>query len=354
MKNHIKAASGKKQSFRHKKIAIQIAAITATIVVIILLAFRLSPAPGAFVVKTVFDNDAHKKRTALQVHTPQHPVTVLTNLPYDTKNKDTLLDVYIPEIATNTKSKLPVLIWTHGGAWLSGDKTDAEPYFKLLADTGIVVVSLNYSLAPGAQYPMQLHQINKAHAYILNQAERFSIDTSKILLAGDSAGAQLSSQIATVISNKDYAKKVSITPSLDTAQLSGIVLFCGIYKMDGLANPSEQLPKIVGWGNDVTLWSYTGSRDRSNPILKEMSAYYNVDGNFPKTFISGGNGDPLTNAQSIPFADKLRSLNVETTSLFYKEDHTPSLPHEYQFTLDGDGRKAFDDMVEFVEHSTEE
>ncbi|HSD56368.1 MAG TPA: hypothetical protein VLA92_04420, partial [Candidatus Saccharimonadales bacterium] len=135
-------------------------------------------------------------------------------------------------------------------------------------------------------------------------------------------------------------------------QLAGIMLFCGIYKMEGLAHPDPTLPKIVGWGNDVAIWSYTGTRDRDTPLIRQMSTYYHVTAHFPKTFISGGNGDPLTDAQSKPLAQKLQSLGVDVTTLFFPKDHEPSLPHEYQFTFNQDGENAFRQTVQFIQAAT--
>jgi len=242
-----------------------------------------------------------------------------------------------------------VVIWTHGGAWLSGNKTDDGPYFARLADRGFIVIALNYTLAPKKTYPYAVHQINDAYAYIQANAGRFYADTDRIILAGDSAGAQLSSQLAAIITDSGYAHEVGVQPHLAPAQLAGVVLYCGIYKMEGLATPDPSLPKIVGWGNDVTVWAYTGTRDRSSPLIRQMSAYYHVTKNFPATFISGGNGDPLTDAQSMPFAAKLSSLGVPVTTLFFPQNHTPSLPHEYQFSFNSDGENSFAQMLAFLQ-----
>ena len=119
--------------------------------------------------------------------------------------------------------------------------------------------------------------------------------------------------------------------------------------MAELATPEPTLPKIVGWGDDVAVWSYSGSYDFNNPIIHQMSPYYHVTGNFPPTYISGGNADPLTNVQSKPFATELTSLGVSVTTLFYPENHQPALPHEYQFNLDNnDGMQALDMTAAFV------
>jgi acetyl esterase/lipase len=131
------------------------------------------------------------------------------------------------------------------------------------------------------------------------------------------------------------------------------VLDCGIYEVGGLTEPDPKLPAIVGWGTDVTVWAYSGTRDFSDPVIHEMSPYFHVTGDFPPTYISGGNADPLTDAQSKPLATKLQSLGVEVTPLFFPADHRPALPHEYQFNLDdADGRTALDATLAFMRRQT--
>jgi acetyl esterase len=200
---------------------------------------------------------------------------------------------------------------------------------------------------------LPVHQLNDAYAYIQANAARFHADANKIVLAGDSAGAQLSSQMAAIVTNQSYANEMGLTPALQPSQLSGVVLFCGIYKMEGLTETSPTLPKIVSWGSDVSVWAYIGTRDKSSPLVKQASAYYHVTKDFPATFISGGNADPLTNVQSVPFASELQSLNVPVTTLFYPQNYTPALPHEYQFKFDSSGQNAFTKMVQFLQQSTQ-
>ena len=199
-----------------------------------------------------------------------------------------------------------------------------------------------------------MHQLNDAYSYLLGNAKTFHINPDKIFLAGDSAGSQLSSQMATIITNPDYAREVGVRPNLKPSQLTGVILYCGIYKMEGLVHPDDTLPKIVGWGDDVAVWAYSGKRDYQgdDPVIREMSPYYHVTKDFPAAFVSGGNADPLTNAQSKPLIDKLTTLGVDVTSLFYDENHQPALPHEYQFTFNNDGEQAFTKMVEFLRSKT--
>lgn len=346
-------AQKKKTTNRTKKIVVWGGGIVFVLVLVVALAFRLSPYAGALIIRAVFNHGGEQTLAAMKAKLPDYPVTVLHDQAYLSGDKNALLDVYIPNSAIRNRTTLPVVIWTHGGAWLSGDKTNDGPYFKRLADQGFIVIALNYSLAPEKQYPTPVHELNSAYAYIEANAARFYSNTHKIILAGDSAGAQLSSQMAAVITTPNYARTVGVTPNLRPDQLAGVVLFCGIYKMEGLTEPDPTLPKIVSWGDDTAVWAYSGTRDKTSALIQQMSAYYHTSKYYPATFISGGNGDPLTDAQSVPFADELQSRGVSVTRLFYAKNHTPSLPHEYQFTFNSDGEKAFTDTIQFLKKQSQ-
>ncbi len=324
------------------------------IIIFILIWFRVTPWPGAMIIRMVFEQGSAKVLTALQAHTPASPVASLLDEKYRPDDKDATVDVYFPDSVANADTRLPVVIWTHGGAWLSGSKANAAPYFKLLAAEGFTVIAPNYSLAPDYSYPKPIHQLDDLYAYVQKNAARFHADTDKVVLAGDSAGSQLSAQMAALVTDSSYANEVGITPTLKPSQLRGVVLNCGIYMMEGLTQPDPTLPRIVGWGDDVSVWAYSGTKDFSDPIIRQMSPYYHVTKQFPPTYISGGNGDPLTNAQSKPFTEKLQSLGVNVTTLFFPDDHQPSLPHEYQFNLDNaDGIDAFYEIAAFIKTNTQ-
>lgn len=344
----MKKTNNQRPFYRRKAFLWAIGGI-AGIVILVLVAFRISAWPGAMIIRYVFTRSDIKTSKALEKHQPSVGIAATSDQQYRPHDADAVLDVYYPASIQDTTTKLPVVIWTHGGAWVSGDKTDNLTYFKLLAAQGYTVISADYSRGPEKKYPTAVHQLNDMYAYIQANADRFHADINKIFFAGDSAGSQLSSQMAVLITNPGYAAEMHIKPTLQPSQLKGVILNCGIYKMDDLIHPDPTLPKIVGWGNDVSVWAYTGQRDASNPALKQMSAQYHVTNAFPPTYITGGNGDPLTNAQSKPFASKLEALGVQVSPLFYPEDHQPSLPHEYQFDLDtADGQAALSATIAFL------
>lgn len=322
------------------------------LIAIPLLAINVSPRLGAALIRYVFGRGAANTKKALEKHAPAGGVAVIANQAYRPHDKDSRLDVYFPD-TLNEGETLPTLIWTHGGAWISGDKTNTTPYFQLIANEGFTVISLNYSLGPHRSYPTAVHQLNDAHAYILANADRFHVDSRQLFLAGDSAGAQLTSQMAAIATNPDFAAGIGVEPALQPEQIRGLLLNCGIYVMSAFVNttgvPETTLAELLVWGTQTSLWAYTGHRNTDTAAIRQMSTIEHVTANYPPVWISGGNGDPLTDKQSRPFAAKLQSLGVEVTTLFYEKDHEPKLGHEYQFILDNeDGMNALTSMIEFM------
>lgn len=51
----------------------------------------------------------------------------------------------------------------------------------------------------------------------------------------------------------------------------------------------------------------------------------------------------------MPFATKLKRLGSRVTTLFYRHEHEPAVPHEYQFHCEyDDAMLAFESTVEFL------
>jgi acetyl esterase len=198
-----------------------------------------------------------------------------------------------------------------------------------------------------------VYQVNDALAYITSNAAELHVDPNRIVLAGDSAGSQISSQIAALTTNPQFAQEMNIAPALAPGQLRGVVLYCGIYDMTAFLAHANFGTGILGWGTRTVVWAYTGSRGSDSAAAQQMSTIQHVTGDFPPAFISGGNGDQLTNRQSKPLEDKLSSLGVDVDTVFFPEDHEPALPHEFQFNLDNtDGQTTFRAMMDFLARVT--
>ncbi len=301
----------------------------------------VNPWPSALVIRAMFESNAAKTVTEMTPYVPTSGVDEQLDVDSGT------LDVFSPSDSTGP---LPTVVWIHGGAWISGDKGNIDPYIRIIAARGFTTVALNYTIAPEATYPTALNQLNDALGYLVAHADELRIDPDQIVIAGDSAGAQYTAQLATLVTSPKYAQLVGITPSLSPQQLRAVVVNCGIYDVSGIPNA----PGIGGWGFRTALWAYLGTKDWSHtPGGEQMSTLDDVTADFPQTWISGGNADPLTTTQSKPFAARLESLGVKVTSVFYDEDHVPALPHEYQFHLDfEDAQTALDSTAAFLHSVT--
>jgi acetyl esterase/lipase len=308
-----------------------------------------TPWPTVLAIRAMFDRDAAAKRRALEAHAPGSVATI-ADVPYRNDDEDALLDVFVPD-ATAEGERLPTLVWVHGGAWISGDKADVGPYCAILAAEGYAVVSVGYTIAPEAAYPTPLLQVHHALAHLIANADRLHVDPERLALAGDSAGAQIVSQVAVAVTDPRYAADLGIEPAIGPDQLRAVVLHCGFYDLATFVERGRLAPiPVLRWGIRAMVWAYTGSRATDSPALRQMSTLDHVGSSFPPAFVGGGNGDPLTAAHSVPFAERLERLGVDVTTLFYADDHEPALPHEYQFDLDTpEGRDALDRTVAFLD-----
>ncbi|MBW8871773.1 MAG: alpha/beta hydrolase [Leifsonia sp.] len=308
----------------------RVVSVTALVLLCVLILASLasaSPWPSALVIRSVFEKGAAETVAEMKPFVPTTGIHAQTGLRYAPGSPDTTFDVFRPDTADEP---LPTVVWIHGGAWISGASENVDPYLQILAADGFTTVGLNYTVGPEATYPTAVRQLNEALAYLTAHADSLGIDPDRIVLAGDSAGSQLASQLAVMTTNPEYANLLGIAPALEPSQLSGVVLNCGVYDLGALAS----LTGIDGWGFKTALWSYSGTKEWSQTYVgSTMSTIQHITPDFPPTYISGGNGDGLTWTQSVPMAEALRSKGVDVTELFWPAEHQPALPHEYQFHL---------------------
>ncbi len=107
------------------------------------------------------------------------------------------MDIYYPK-EPMMQSRRPLLLLIHGGAFYNGDKQDAgyPEMGRHFAERGYVVASINYRLGFKPLAPdvdrAGYRAVQDAHAavcYLIGNASEFGIDTSRIFVAGTSAGA---------------------------------------------------------------------------------------------------------------------------------------------------------------------
>ncbi len=309
------------------------------------IAFALTPWPSVLIIRAIFDKGAADAARKLEARVPDNVST--TSHRYDQANADALLDIHRPP---DPIDRSVVVVWIHGGGFVSGRRGDISNYTKILADEGFIVVNVDYTIAPDATYPGPVRQVLKALSFLEREGPSLGLPSDRFVLAGDSAGAQIAAQTAAVIANRDYAGLVGVKPQMESRHIVGALLYCGVYDIASMGRNGG----VLGWFVGSAGWAYSGKRNWRDDIhFQTMSILPHLTKAFPRTFISAGNADPL-GPQSLALAAELEKVGVPVETLFFNADYKPLLGHEYQFDLTTEaGRLALQKSADWLRQLSE-
>ncbi len=118
------------------------------------------------------------------------------NLAYGTISNAQKLDIFLPNAGA---VPYPVVVWIHGGGWVSGDKGqfNTTQLYKELTARGYAVVSINYRLSGEAKFPAQIYDVKAALRWLRANATTYVFNPDKIGVWGSSAGGHLSALAGT-------------------------------------------------------------------------------------------------------------------------------------------------------------
>lgn len=266
--------------------------------------------------------------------------SVAENVSYESVFPNGKLDLYT---ANDADGKQPVLVWVHGGGYVGGDKKAAEPWARVIAARlHVAVASIDYCLAPEQHYPGPIIQLGEAIRFLRDNAERLGIDPTRIFLAGDSAGAQITSQFAALIVNPALQDAMNITPSVTKDELRGLLLCCGLYNMDTVMK--SHFPALRTF-----MWAYTNEKKLHRFSRKdELSTVKNLTADYCDVYITCGNADPFL-GQAKEMIKALQDANIPCEAYLPKEKGK-KLGHEYQFLVGTqEANTALEKAVTFIE-----
>lgn len=128
-------------------------------------------------------------------YTPSRPLTVEDRtVPRPDGGPGVRVRIYLPARRTGL---LPGLVFLHGGGFVVGsvEGEDARAQ-EIAADADVVVVSVDYRLAPEHPFPAGLDDSYLALCWLVEHAAEWGVDPSHIGVGGGSAGAGLSAAVA--------------------------------------------------------------------------------------------------------------------------------------------------------------
>jgi acetyl esterase len=210
--------------------------------------------------------------------------------------------VYTPLRLRSANGLAPCLVFFHGGGWVIGNLDSHDVACRKLADEGeLIVISVDYRLAPEHKFPAAVDDAIAATKWIAGNAKTLGIDASRLMVGGDSAGGNLAAVVS--LSARDgngptIAGQVLIYPATDFA----------------MTHASHREPEtsillthtVIRWFRDHYLGSNDGSHWRASPARAATLA------GLPAAYVLTAGADPLRD-EGEEYARRLREAGVPVT-----------------------------------------
>ncbi len=236
-------------------------------------------------------------------------IAIEKDIAYGDPDENELCNLIYDKQAVENKVKQPLMIMIHGGGWISGQKNLRNYYCYHAAKEGYFVANIDYSTAPKKVFPHQLRQIFKAIDFILDNAEKYSIDTDRTVIAGESAGGYFVLAVSAIVKDKSLFDKLGIEfGHRDTFDITAGICNCGAFDMVRLTRSHfPGMKTMLRCYTDLTLSDIIKGADTEKIKLLSPTSYMTKD--FPPMMIIYGAHDLLRH-ESFALAKQLDSLNV--------------------------------------------
>ncbi|MFM1877274.1 MAG: hypothetical protein RLZZ241_140 [Bacteroidota bacterium] len=241
-------------------------------------------------------------------------IDILEDVIYkETPTSDLKLDVYTPKWL-DSASEYPAVLLIHGGGWLTGSKENVRIMAQHLAQQGFVGVAVSYRLGFEAPYPAAVLDLKDAVKWVKANASDFGVNTDKIAVLGNSAGAQLATLLGVTGDHILYETSGQLSTRVQAiVNIDGIVSFI---------HPEAAAESKPGKVSMADIW-LGGGKDQNYATWKEASPLEYVDFNTPPIL--------FVNSSQARFhagrEDMLLKLNKFST---YYEVHTlAGSPHSF-------------------------
>lgn len=286
---------------------------------------------------------------ALPITKPgMHGIELLRDIPYRRSgHKAHRLDIYRPKGVT----KAPVVLYIHGGGFRFLSKESHWIMGLGFARKGYLVVAINYRLAPRHPFPAALVDSCNALGWIHKEIEKYGGDKNHIIVAGESAGANLALNLAMGSAypyQEAWMQRVYQLP-----QPKAAIVSCGILQV---SSPERYIEKL-----QVPRWIYhrveevgraylrdSSFEKRRSPLLADPLVFLEGKANFsrdlPPIFAPVGTADPLVDdTQRLERALQYRQLPHEVR-------YYPGENHAFHaFVFRKQARQCWGDTYRFLE-----
>ncbi|MBR4455690.1 MAG: alpha/beta hydrolase [Solobacterium sp.] len=288
-------------------------------------------------------NTYRYKETAETAH--ENDVHTVNDIVYSSDYPNSVMDLWYP---SDEKNLHTLIIYMHGGGMLFGDKASGDPLAKnkgivgllqKLAESGYTVASLNYVLAPEYIFPAQLKQIDQAIAFLKENQEKYRLNMKDFIIAGSSAGANLTGIYGTLLCNSEYREKTGIHPCVDPCLVRCLVIDEAVV---GIHSSNEVLEAMLQtWVSEEDM--ETGERS----LMTDFPLWIK-DGTLP-SYIIASNQEPEFYRTALRIKERADDLNVRN-EMFYTAAEEESLSHGFltKFDFSPSAALCLKEMMEFI------
>jgi acetyl esterase len=224
-----------------------------------------------------------------------HNVEVIRNISYGgSTDAAHRLDIYRP---IDAKGSLPVVLYVHGGGFQLLSKDTHWLMGLIFARAGYVVCNISYRLAPRYPFPAALEDTCSALEWVARHVAEYGGDASKLVLAGESAGANLVCALTVAMCYRRieaYAQRAWNTGLVPRA----VILGCGILQVSdpGRFARRRKLPRMIAQViNDVSAGYIRGVQagaELADPLVI-LERGDPPDRALPPMFAFAGTRDPV-------------------------------------------------------------
>ena len=205
-------------------------------------------------------------------------------------------------------SNAPVIVYYHGGGWVLANANVYEYSTLALArNTGAIVVSVNYRLAPENKFPIAHEDAYAAYKWVKENAATLGGNPDKVAVAGESAGGNMVVTVAMMARDRGLALPVHI---LSVFPVANNDLNTASYIQYANAMPLNK--PLIMWFVERY---FNSPADGDSPLISLVDVA-NLTGLPPVTII-GAEIDPLQ-TEGMQLRDKLQSQGVQVTYQLYK------------------------------------
>jgi acetyl esterase/lipase len=247
------------------------------------------------------------------------------------------LELLVPAGAA---APVPVVVWIHGGGWLSGSRLPIPSAASALCNQGYAVASIDYRLTDVAVWPAQIQDCRGAVRWLRAHAATYNLDPDRFAAWGSSAGAQLASMLGTS-GGEGTGRVGSVAVDLEGS-------------MGGNAGFSSRVQAVVDWfgqSDFLQMYFYPSTQDHNahlspegkligdwiqlNPELTANPITYASPDDPPFLIMHGTVDDTVPFNQSELLVDALRAQGARVT-------WQPVAGANHGFTTTAENQKVYD------------